>query len=110
MVISLATIAFSQSTQQDQNNGVSFLDVQGASPGHEASVTVQATPNTDCSIVYITPSGRASRARGLDDKTSDSGGKVSWSWLIGGNTKRGTGTVTVTCDGKSATAQIDIGD
>jgi len=101
----LAIVAFSQT---DQNQPITFLAVSGARPGHEASVTVQATPNADCSITYTTPSGRASKAKGLEDKTSDAEGKVSWSWLIGGRTTSGTGTVTVRCGQHSATTQIDI--
>jgi hypothetical protein len=115
VILLLAAAALAQndqpsSTQPDQNQGIAFLSVNGASPGHEASVTVQTTPNVDCSIRYTTPSGRASKAKGLGDKTSDADGKVSWSWLIGARTTSGTGTVTVRCGEHSATTQISIGD
>jgi hypothetical protein len=87
---------------------LTFLTVDGASPGHHASVTVQATPNAECSIVYTTPSGRTSKAAGLEPKTADIDGKVSWIWLIGGRTAPGTGHVTVTCNGDSAETDITI--
>jgi len=48
-------------------------------------------------------------AAGLVTKTAGANGEVSWSWLIGGATKPGTGRVTVTCNGVSATTDITIG-
>jgi len=92
----------------DQKTTVTFVKVQGASPGHYATVTVETTPNAKCSIVYTTPSGRTSTAAGLDDETSDGKGEASWTWLIGGRTNPGTGTITVTCNGVSATSDISI--
>jgi hypothetical protein len=110
----LAIAAFSQTeqpaAQPDQNQGITFLAVNGASPGHAASLTAQTKPNADCSITYTPPSGRVSHAKGLTDKTSDADGKVSWSWLIGARTKSGEGTVTVKCGAHSATTQISIGE
>jgi hypothetical protein len=96
-------------TQPGESQGIAFLSVDGAGPGRNASVTVQADPYTTCSILYVTPSGRASRAKGLEDKTSGKDGKVSWTWLIGARTKPGAGSVIVRCGGKSATTQISIG-
>ena len=81
-------------------SGVTFVSVQGASPGNVASAIVQTAPTVSCSISYTTPKGTVSKAAGLVDKTSDGSGRVSWSWLIGGNTTRGTGSVTVSCRGQ----------
>ena len=36
-------------------------------------------------------------------------GYVAWSWLIGGNTSPGTGTVNVTCNGTTRSTNITIG-
>jgi hypothetical protein len=90
-------------------NGITFVSVNGASPAGFASVTIQATPGAECSIRYITPHGTISRAAGLDNQLADSGGKASWTWKIGSKTEPGTGRVTVTCGGASATASIGIG-
>ena len=88
---------------------VSFTSVQGGRPGGSALVSVQTTPGASCSIAYRTPAGTKSTAAGLGAKTADSTGAVSWSWKIGSSTKPGTGTVTVTCGGASASSPITIG-
>jgi len=111
LAIAVAAIAQTETptTQPDQDQGITFVSVDGGSPGQNASVTVETTPNASCSISYTTPSGRASKAKGLGDKNTDADGKVSWTWLIGARTKPGTGHVTVRCGEKSATTQISIG-
>lgn len=92
-----------------QATSVTFVAVQGGRPGQSASVTVQTSPKAQCSITYYVPSGRVSTAQGLENKTAGSNGRVSWSWKIGTNTKPGTGSVEVTCNGVSASAPIQIG-
>jgi len=87
---------------------VQFTAVDGASPGRYASVSVQTSPNASCTIDYVTPHGTDSVAAGLVPKNADANGQISWVWLIGGRTYPGTGTVTVTCGGTSASASIDI--
>jgi hypothetical protein len=89
--------------------GVQFISVQGTSPGRYASVTVQTAANAYCTIDYWTPKGTHSVAAGLTPKYADGGGQASWTWLIGGNTTRGTGTVRVSCGGYSASTSITIG-
>jgi hypothetical protein len=96
-------------TTQPSLRGVAFVDVNGDSPGGHASVTVQTTPMADCTICFITPDGTIDRTKGLWDKTSDPDGSVSWTWKINRKTKPGKGSVTVTCNGASATMPIHIG-
>jgi hypothetical protein len=117
-IAAVAVTAFSwggqPTTQPDKqlsaasSNGITFVSVNGASPDGYASVTIQTTPSAECSIRYVTPHGTISRAVGLVDQTADSGGKVSWTWKIGSKTEPGTGNVTVTSNGSSATAEIKI--
>lgn len=89
--------------------GVQFVSVQGARPGGTAQVTVQTAPGATCSIQYITPAGTNSTARGLETRTATTSGQVSWSWVIGSNTRAGMGMVTVTCGGVSGRTPITIG-
>jgi hypothetical protein len=70
---------------------------------------VKTVAGATCSITYTTPAGTVSRAQGLDTRKADGSGMITWSWLIGGNTRRGTGNVTVSCNGVSATTPIQIG-
>jgi hypothetical protein len=101
--------ATTRSTHDDAPNGdLTFVTVRGASPGGNASVTIHAEPGATCSIIYTTPAGTKSNASGLSSKTADAQGVVSWTWLIGPNTKPGTGTITVECNGKSASTDIVI--
>jgi hypothetical protein len=85
-----------------------IITVQGGQRGGEATVSVQAMPGAQCSIAYTTPSGRKSTAAGLEDKSADANGNVTWSWLIGDRTKSGTGTISVTCGSAKASADIVI--
>jgi hypothetical protein len=48
-------------------------------------------------------------AQSLSSAVADSSGRASWSWVIGGRTKPGTGTVTVTCSGERISSPITIG-
>jgi hypothetical protein len=88
---------------------VELVSVRGGRPGQRAGVTIRTTPNTNCSINYVTPLGTASRAQGLIPTKADANGNASWTWLIGTNTRPGTGTIYVTCGGTTVTAPIEIG-
>ena len=91
------------------STGVTFLQVTGGPPGANAYVKVQTAANASCSISYVTPIGNPSNAQGLVSKTADGTGIVDWTWKISPGTTPGTGTVTVTCNGVSASTGITIG-
>ena len=65
-----------------------------------ATVTIQAAPNTEYSIKVYYSSG-PSKAAGLENKTSDGTGLVSWSWKIGGKTAPGTYRIEISGGGQS---------
>lgn len=65
-----------------------------------ATVSITAKPNTTYSITVYYSSG-ASKADGLENKTSDANGNVSWSWKIGGRTKPGTYNIVITGGGQT---------
>jgi len=88
---------------------VAFTAVQGAKPGGQASATVRAGPNAQCSLSYTTPAGTASTAQGLGSQTANASGTVTWTWTIGPGTKTGTGSLAVNCGGSRATSTIQIG-
>ena len=77
------------------------------SAGSTASITVQGEPDTDYSITVMYSSGPSS-ADGLETKTSDSDGVVSWSWKIGTRTKEGTYRISISGGGKSFSTSIEI--
>lgn len=76
--------------------------------GGNATARVGTAPNAKCTIAYTTPSGTRSEAAGLESKTADAKGEVSWTWVIGTATTPGEGTVGVVCDGQPVTAPITI--
>jgi hypothetical protein len=88
---------------------VAFISVTGGRVNNYARAAVQTSPHASCTIRYVTPAGNGSVASGLVPKTADAGGRVTWEWLIGTRTRGGIGTVTVTCNGVSASAPILIG-
>ena len=48
-------------------------------------------------------------AEGLGAKAADANGMVTWTWNIGRSTRRGSGTVVLTCNGATTTSPIQIG-
>ena len=56
--------------------------------GQTATIEIIGEPNTDYKITVKYSSG-ASTAKGLEAKTSDKDGKVSWTWRVNANVKPG---------------------
>ena len=65
------------------------------SPGATATLVAKTSPGAYCTIMVYTKSG-PSTAAGLDPKTADSAGNVSWSWKVGTRTTPGTWQIVVT--------------
>jgi hypothetical protein len=98
-----------QAPTQPPAAGVTITSISSpVSRNSNATVQAQTVAGASCTITYDTPAGNPSGASGLEAKTADSGGSVSWTWKIGGSTTLGTGSVTVRCAGASARADIVI--
>jgi competence protein ComEC len=78
-------------------------------PGVRATLTAQTVPGAQCSITVRYQSGPSS-ASGLEPKTADASGNISWSWTVGSNTTPGTWPITVTArlGGNSLTREISF--
>ena len=77
--------------------------------GQNATLSAKGKPNTAYDIKVVYSSGESS-AKGLEDKTSDANGNVSWTWKVGAKTKPGTYTITVKGGGEIDTITITITD
>lgn len=75
--------------------------------GSEASVTIQGKPETEYSISVFYHSG-PSNAEGLETKTSDSDGKVTWTWKVGNKTAKDTYDISISGDGKHETIEFTV--
>ncbi|MEE0873996.1 MAG: hypothetical protein UIH27_11125 [Ruminococcus sp.] len=75
--------------------------------GSNASVTIQGKPNTDYSI-HVYYDTTESKAEGLESKTSDSDGYVTWEWKVGAKTTPGTHAITVEGDGAENSVQFEV--
>lgn len=77
-----------------------------------AKLDIKTAPEARCGIKVALPSGGQSSAKGLEPKTADSGGNISWSWRINWNTKPGTATIDISCSKDfqnfSETLQMEI--
>ena len=76
--------------------------------GATATVKIQGAPNTEYSI-YVNYGGSESKAKGLETKTSDDNGLVSWEWKVGTNTSKGEYSITVSGGGSSDTVNFTVG-
>lgn len=77
--------------------------------GQNATLSAKGKPNTAYDIKVVYSSGESS-AKGLEDKTSDANGNVSWTWKVGAKTKPGTYTITVKGGGETDTIKITVTD
>lgn len=75
--------------------------------GANATVRAETAPGANCSISVIYKSG-ASTAGGLFTKPADGQGKVSWTWMVGTRTTAGSWPVIITCNGATATTNINV--
>lgn len=75
--------------------------------GSDAFVTVQGAPNTDYSIHVFYDSGE-SKASGLEKKTSDDNGFVTWEWKVGTSTEPGAYTITVEGNRTSESVSFNV--
>lgn len=80
---------------------------ESISRNETGTVKVQGKPNTEYTISVYYKSGE-SQAEGLEAKTSDNDGYVSWSWKIGGRTSAGTFKIVVSGGGESKTVYFSI--
>lgn len=75
--------------------------------GNTATVTICGEPNTTYQITVYVKSG-ASEADGLESKTSDAAGYVSWSWKVGSRSSGGTYRIVISGCGESRTLEYTI--
>jgi len=75
--------------------------------GKEATLTIKGKPNTEYRISVYYSSG-ASKADGLENKTTDSNGFLSWTWKVGAKTKSGTYRIVISGDNEKLTTYFKV--
>ena len=100
----------SSDSSPSTTNNISLVSLDSpVSKGSDVTVSIKGLPNTTYDIDVIYSSG-ASKASGLEDKTSDSAGNVSWTFKVSSNVKPGTYEVKIS-DGKdSASYSLEVTD
>ena len=81
---------------------------RSAEKGENVTIKIQGKPNTEYSISVRYASGGLSKAKGLDDKKSDSSGYVSWTWKIGAKTASGTVDVDILGGGQTLNTTFEV--
>lgn len=64
--------------------------------GDKAKVVIKTATAADC-VIEVTYDTGPSEAAGLEGKTADGAGKVTWSWTVGLNTATGRYPIDVSC-------------
>ena len=77
--------------------------------GSNAFLTITGAPNTEYDIIVNYSSG-VSNAVGLENKTSDNNGVVTWEWEVGTKTKPGKYTISVRGGGTEGTVDFEVVD
>jgi len=77
--------------------------------GYTATLQAKTVPGAQCTITVFYKSGPSS-ASGLDGKTADNEGNVSWSWKVGTRTTPGSWRIVVTAslDGETISQTTDF--
>ena len=98
----------SSSSATTSNISLVSLDTS-VSRGSDVTVSIKGLPNTTYDIDVIYSSG-VSKASGLEDKTSDSEGNVSWTFKVSSNVKPGTYEVKITDGEDSVSYSLEVTD
>jgi micrococcal nuclease len=97
-----------QATQVPPTASVNFVNAPlTARPGQATTLIARTSPNTGCTIEVDYKSG-PSHAQGLVPKTSDAGGNVAWTWVVGTRTTPGQWPIYVTCGSARNQTYINV--
>lgn len=105
-----STSKSSSSSTSSSKSTSSTTTVSGSlnvSPGQNASVSVKTSPGARGTIQVIYNSG-PSTAAGLDPKTADGNGNITWVWKVGTRTAPGDYPVNITVGGKSINQTLHV--
>ncbi len=101
------------SSTSDQSEAIEITIVRSpgrVNHGNTARLEIRAAPMTRCSIQVFYPDSPDGEplVDGLQDKTTDQNGDVSWEWLVKDTIATGTHEVTVTCGDQIAETSITV--
>ena len=100
----------SDSSPRTTSSNINLVSLESpVSKGSDVTVSIKGLPNTTYDIDVIYSSG-ASKASGLEDKTSDSEGNVSWTFKVSSNVKPGTYEVKISDGEDSASYSLEVTD
>ena len=100
----------SDSSPRTTSSNINLVSLDSpVSKGSDVTVSIKGLPNTTYDIDVIYSSG-ASKASGLEDKTSDSEGNVSWTFKVSSNVKPGTYEVKISDGEDSASYNLEVTD
>ena len=71
-----------------------------------ASVTIKTTKGAECGIDVQYPSG-SSTADGLEPKTTNATGAITWKWVVARDVKKGGVPIVITCTLGDQTGRAD---
>ena len=71
-----------------------------------ASMTIKTTTGAECGIDVQYPSG-SSTADGLEPKTTNASGAITWKWVVARDVKKGGVPIVITCTLGDQTGRAD---
>lgn len=96
------------SSSSTSTNNIKLVSMTSpVSRGNDVTVSIKGIPNTSYDIDVIYSSGE-SKATGLEDKTSDNEGNVSWTFKVSSNVKPGTYEVKITGGENSVSYSLEV--
>lgn len=75
--------------------------------GNAAAITIKGKPNSR-GYISVYYGKNKSNAQGLNSKVSNKSGYITWAWIVGSRTHKGTYHVYATLGGKKKTANLYV--
>lgn len=79
--------------------------ISPVAPGVNSTINIKTVPTSKC-VIKITYNDVVSTDSGLQDKTADELGSVSWSWTVPASTPEGTWPIDIYCYYKDKSAYL----
>ena len=106
---STPSVTSNASTTQGAPSPVKIDSVSSqVKPGQTASLSATVAPNVSCTLRYVAPAGTPGNPPSQMSKAADAAGKISWSWEIANDTKKGRGIVAIVCGQTSISAYVEV--
>ena len=104
----LASSCTSQPQHASTQEGFTVHIPQRGYMRSKTTIEVEAPPDTECELIFISPSGEDSQQAGLGATTADENGRCTWNFVIEEAERKYDARLLIYVDGVSETHFMEI--